>query len=119
MGNDCVYFQRDKLCRHFLQSRGIALSPAVFNVNVPVFHITEFAQLCADRVDFFDVTGSRSGAEKSDAPDLTLGARAERCSEEAYAQCGRKFPACNHSMTLSARSKIESGILIAIVFAVF
>ena len=72
MGNYCVDFQRDKFGRHFLQPRGIALSPAVFNLNIPVFHITEFAQFCTDRVDFLDVAGRGRSTEKSNAPDFAL-----------------------------------------------
>src|SRR6185369_3692226 len=111
MGNDCIDFQCDKLCRHFLQSRGIALSPAVFNVNISVFHITELAQLCADRIDFLDVAGSRRSAEKSDTPDFTLllGEGRQGGSERPCADGGEKLTAMRHSITLSARTRMDCG----------
>src|SRR5258706_14324067 len=113
MGNYCIDFQRDKFCRQFLQSRGIALSPAVFDVNIPVFHITELAQFCADRIDFLDVTRSRSSPEKPDAPGLVLrlAVQLKRRTKQASAQCSHECSALNHSMTLSTRTSMDGGIL--------
>src|SRR6266571_5013032 len=62
----------------------------------------------------------RTVIEETDAPDFSLlGENSQRRCERACAKCNEQLAATVHSITLSARTSIDRGILIPSAFAVF
>src|SRR6266581_4820298 len=82
--------------------------------EVPAFDVAEFLQALLEGSDIRLATRLVCISQHShdDGFSRLLSEGAERCEERAPAERNEKFTAANHSITLSARTRIDRGILI-------
>jgi hypothetical protein len=70
MGDDHIDVEIDQLRKQRRQPVIMAVSPAVFDPNIPSLLITEIAQARAKRLGAFGQTVGGGQTQKSDAKDL-------------------------------------------------
>jgi hypothetical protein len=122
VGDDDVDRQPDQFSGHFGQPAGVPGGEPVLDRDVSAFDVAELAQSLAKSVEYPGRTPlrRRQDADAEGFPRLLRCAgpwRAGRHGNERHRQkrCGR----APHSMTSSARPRIDGGIVTPSVFAVF